>query len=241
MGNPVSLVDGQELDDKFSGLADSQGLFTVAGFGSLLSERSARSTFPDLSNFRVAKVLGWRRVFAQRADIFYLRNIARPHTGEVSSLSLEPFPSGSAVVSLFELAHSAEVVQAFINREHEFRFCAVKPVSLAGEGTGRDAVICSVWNDEEYRARRCGPEEWARRWGVHGIERVWDDPTILPCRVYLRHCVLAAQKLCPEAYESFLDETYLADRTTCVRQWLDQNPEIMDEEPPPELVGRYSG
>lgn len=31
---------------------------TIAGFGSLLSERSARSTFPDLTNFRVGRVAG---------------------------------------------------------------------------------------------------------------------------------------------------------------------------------------
>ena len=45
-----------ELDEEFTGLADEQGLMTIAGFGSLLSETSARSTFPHLLNFRVAKV-----------------------------------------------------------------------------------------------------------------------------------------------------------------------------------------
>ena len=40
---------------------------TVAGFGSLLSERSARSTFPELTNFRLATIAGWRRVFAHTA------------------------------------------------------------------------------------------------------------------------------------------------------------------------------
>jgi hypothetical protein len=34
--------------------------------------------------------------------------------------------------------------------------------------------------------------------------------------VYLRHCVLAAKSCCPEAYESFLDATFLADRQTTV-------------------------
>jgi hypothetical protein len=61
------------------------------------------------------------------------------------------------------------------------------------------------------------------------------------CRVYLRHCVLAAKGFCAEAYESFLDATYLSDRVTTVRQHLQNNPEILQELPPPELVGRYSG
>ena len=46
---------------------------TVAGFGSLLSERSARSTFPELSNFRLATIAGWRRVFAHTAGAALLR------------------------------------------------------------------------------------------------------------------------------------------------------------------------
>jgi hypothetical protein len=61
------------------------------------------------------------------------------------------------------------------------------------------------------------------------------------CRVYLRHCVLAAKGFCPEAYDSFLDATYLSDRVTTVRQHLEAHPEILQELPPPELIGRYSG
>ena len=69
---------------------------------------------------------------------------------------------------------------------------------------------------------------------------------MLPCRVYLRHCVLAAKKLSKlsgseAAYNSFLDDTYLADRVTTVRTYLAQHPDIMKELPPPELAGRYSG
>jgi hypothetical protein len=53
----VSLQHGQELDDAFSGLDPAgTGLMTVAGFGSLLSQRSARTTFPDLQNFRPGRV-----------------------------------------------------------------------------------------------------------------------------------------------------------------------------------------
>jgi hypothetical protein len=64
---------------------------------------------------------------------------------------------------------------------------------------------------------------------------------VLPCRVYLRHCVLASQKLGQLACDSFLDHTYLADRTTTVRQYLYRNPRIMTEKPPDSLVNRYSG
>jgi hypothetical protein len=101
-------------------------------------------------------------------------------------------------------------------------------------------VLCGANTDDHYRATRCPPDEWQRRWTVHGINSVWSND-VLPCRVYLRHCVLAAKGFCPEAHDSFLDNTYLADRVTTIRQYLQQHPEILDELPPPELVGRYSG
>ena len=46
-----------------------QGLMTVAGFGSLLSETSARSTFPQLRDFRQGRLRGWRRVFAHQVGV----------------------------------------------------------------------------------------------------------------------------------------------------------------------------
>ena len=64
---------------------------------------------------------------------------------------------------------------------------------------------------------------------------------MLPCRVYLRHCVLAAERLGPEAHASFLDGSFLADRRTTVRAHLAANKGILEEEPPPSVAGRYSG
>ena len=64
---------------------------------------------------------------------------------------------------------------------------------------------------------------------------------MLPCRTYLRHCVLAAEALSPEAHASFLDDTYLADRRTTIRQHLAANPDILHDLPPEELRERYCG
>lgn len=52
------------------------------------AERSARSTFPDLINFRVAKLNGFRRVFAHVAPIFFERGIAKPETKVLFSVFL---------------------------------------------------------------------------------------------------------------------------------------------------------
>lgn len=64
---------------------------------------------------------------------------------------------------------------------------------------------------------------------------------VLPCRVYLRHCVLAAGKLGEAALQSFLHHTYLADRKTTVQQHLEAHPSIMTDQPPESLKTRYNG
>jgi hypothetical protein len=46
---------------------------------------------------------------------------------------------------------------------------------------------------------------------VHAIGSVWSND-VLPCKFYLRHCVLAAKGFCREAHDSFMDNTYISDR-----------------------------
>jgi hypothetical protein len=53
-------------------------------------------------------------------------------------------------------------------------------------------------------------------------------------------CVVAAQKGPSLAYDSFLDETFLADQRTSLRQYLAENPNMMLSEPPEEFKERYS-
>jgi len=48
---------------------------TLVGFGSLLSETSSCTTFPTLTNFRLGRVRGFRRIFRHPAAIFYERGM----------------------------------------------------------------------------------------------------------------------------------------------------------------------
>ncbi|KAF3596158.1 hypothetical protein DY000_02026624 [Brassica cretica] len=95
----MELVD----ESDFEKLISSENRISITGFGSLLSERSARSTFPDLENFRVAKLQGFRRVFAHAAPIFFERGIANLQTKEISSLT--DFGKISAGYSLYSCYH----------------------------------------------------------------------------------------------------------------------------------------
>ncbi|GLJ29660.1 hypothetical protein SUGI_0584880 [Cryptomeria japonica] len=236
-------TDHQELKEAadFESIANPDGQISICGFGSLLSERSARSTFPDLQNFRVAFLRGFRRVFAHTAPIFFERGIARLETKEISSLSVEPCAEEWIIVTVFEI-HKSEV-PAFIDREHEFRFLVALPEDISGKRFSHPAVVCCRYSDEEYLQVRCkGRKElFFQRYGRYNINQIWRDD-ILPCRVYLRHCVLAAKNLGKMAHENFLDHTFLGDRKTSIRQYLaSQGLGIMEEEPPEMLKERYGG
>ncbi|GMJ05443.1 hypothetical protein HRI_004213500 [Hibiscus trionum] len=234
------LCQLDELSD-FEKLLSPSGHISICGFGSLLSEKSARSTFPNLLNFRVAKLKGFRRVFAHVAPIFFDRGIAKPETKEISSLSVEPCEGETLIVTVFEIQKSE--IPAFIERELEFRFLAVLPETLDGEPFANPAVLCGRYSDEEFFQIRCkgSKDIYFQHYGRCNIEKIWRDD-ILPCRVYLRHCVLAAKNLGDIAYNNFLDHTFLGDRTTTIRTYLSTTGSgIMEEEPPESLKSRYGG
>ena len=70
---------------------DKPEYITIVGFGSLLSERSSRMTFPDLQNFRLGRVPNYRRAFSHPASNFFQRGISNMKKLEMSSLSLLRF------------------------------------------------------------------------------------------------------------------------------------------------------
>ncbi|XP_014499135.1 uncharacterized protein LOC106760187 [Vigna radiata var. radiata] len=232
-----------ELNDEsdFESLLSPDGYISICGFGSLLSERSARSTFPDLANFRTAQLKSFRRVFAHVAPVFFERGIAKPETMEISSLSVEPCEGETLVITVFEIRKSE--IPDFIKREVEFRFLAVLPETLDGHAFDFPAVLCARYSDEEFFNIRCkgNKEIYFQQYGRWNIDKIWRDD-VLPCRVYLRHCVLAAKNLGETAYNNFLDHTYLADRKTSIREYLATTGSgIMEEQPPESLKHRYGG
>ena len=221
--------------------ADPPGFRTIVGFGSLLSEESARSTCPALQNFRLGRVDNYRRVFAHPAGIFFARGIASLATKEMASLSAELAEGCSFRVSLFEVEDSAAAMARFVQREEEFDLVMAPYVDDVGRhGT---ALMCARGTDEMF-VSRAGREVFERDYVAVGVDTIWrwgHDSGILPCRVYCRHCVLAAAKQGDDVRDAFLDTTFLADRSTTLREHLERNPSIMHEEPPPALKSRYSG
>jgi hypothetical protein len=230
---------------------NQEDLITILGFGSLLSERSSRSTFPDLGNFRLGRVQHYRRVFGHPASIFFQRGIANLETLEMSSLVAEYTgrPEDSFICSVFEVPNK-DMIQdgipsrTFLEREEEFDIISVPYLDLStGMENKQGGILCTKSSDEKYISR-WGKERFETNYLQYGIDTIWgwnERSGILPCAVYLRHCTLAAKSMGIDCYNSFLDDTFLVDRKTTIRAYLTSRPDIMTNYPPQELAIRYGG
>jgi hypothetical protein len=229
------------------GGSDDDEFVTIIGFGSLLSERSSRLTFPNLTNFRLGRVDNYRRVFGHPTSIFFRRGIANKETLEMSSLAAEPADGCSFLASIFqvpkaEIVDGSEPGRAYLEREEEFDLVRAPFTNVANtvESTG---ILCTRSTDEEF-VRKWGQDRFDEHYRKYGIESIWTwqpDSGLRPCAVYLRHCVLASMSLGKDCYDSFLDDTYLVDRRTTIREYLAKYPHILELDPPADLAERYSG
>ena len=230
---------------------------TILSYGALVSEQSARLTFPALTRFRHVRVKHMRRVFAHPHLFLLSQGLIDPSSNlELASLSAEHHQGASFVAVAFEVALDDDQRAAFIAREPEYLITTCPFWTLGSqaatnqahgddheddddepEGTG---VICAANRDDDLA------EDLSARHRGH-LPSVWhwpEDSGLLPADVYLRHCLLAMQKAGGAAEHSFLHDTLLADRRTTLSKYLERDGvrrRVMDSRPPQELMQRFSG
>ncbi len=234
-----SFIASKSLSDDELDIFFAQQSVTIIGFGSLLSKTSAQTTFPNLQNFREVSIQGYIRVFQHPAFIFFERAIAKKDKCAYSSLSAEQSSTHSFMAVAFEISGQSKT--DWLRREEEFQFDLVHYTGIFEEGYG---LMCTSSENDNNYILRWGRDKYDYMLAKHDLPSIWnkrDHRNILPCSVYLRHCVLAAKKCSDACYESFLNDTYLADQQTTIRQYLEMHPEVMETLPPESLLGRYSG
>lgn len=184
------------------------------------------------------------RVFRHPASIFFERGVADLVNMRMSSLCCEKAPGHSFLAVTF--AVDGETSEAYLKREEEFSF-DIAPFTALDASTAPTpsgvGLICVDSSDETYIAR-WGQAMYEEKYLSRGLKGIWcydENSGIEPCWVYLRHCYLSAQNLGPAVLDSFLDDTFLADRKTTIRQYLNSHPDVLTTMPPDNLIGRYSG
>uniref|UniRef100_A0A7S3PU73 Uncharacterized protein n=1 Tax=Chaetoceros debilis TaxID=122233 RepID=A0A7S3PU73_9STRA len=235
---------------------------TVLGYGALLSESSSRLTFPNLSNFRHVRIKGFRRVFAHPHVFLIGEELVHPdRTSHLASLSAErilgdkdedermkTIGSYSFVAAAFKVTLDDAQRMDFIRREPEYEIVSTPFFNLdtkldqdhpVGEG-----VICIASHDssldfDNFPMMSKVSDLCSSRGGIWHWPH---DSGLLPADIYLRHCLLAVKKAGGDAYDSFLKDTYLADRITTLATYLkDHGDDVLSSRPPPHLSNRFGG
>lgn len=237
------------------------GPTTILAYGALLSESSARLTFPQLANFRLVRIRGYRRVFGHPHLFLISQNVvdlADPSL-RLASLSAEkvvishytsPAEEDAAgfVVAAFDVELDEEQRHAFMERERAYQFAKVPYYDIDSDCValprGRGLICLAGSNDEELPEVLRSVRDRIRHQLGQGVWNWKCDSGLLPADVYLRHCLLAVEKAGPIAIQSFINETYLADRKTTVAEYLDMDnnrERVMAARPPDHLTKRFSG
>ena len=193
----------------------------VAGYGSLLSEASARETVPALTGFELCRIHGYQRIFDKVAMVFFERHGASEDRRDIAALSTFARPGAEMIGCRFHVPDDA--MPALFEREHRYRWAMAETTAL-DEGDTRSARITTAITDEDYRLNKCVTDaEYHRRVGRYYSGRIRRDD-VLPFPTYLAHVIRALKGVSDEVYEDFLDTTWLADGETRLRDYLAVNP-----------------
>eukprot|EP00980_Cylindrotheca_fusiformis_P011666 scaffold2751_cov131-Cylindrotheca_fusiformis.AAC.33 len=225
---------------------------TILGYGALLSEDSARLTFPHLSSFRLVRLHCMRRVFSHPHLFLLAQDLIDPSESScLASLSTEPCPNEPEVgfvAAAFDVELDEEQRRAFVEREGEYdmQTCPYYPLDKpkeANELAGHGLICVARCNDDSLPSLLDAGRSRLNALG----KTVWNwEPGsgLRPADMYLRHCLLAVKKAGPAAEQSFLNDTYLIDRSTTLSKYLrkDGNLErVMNAKPPERLKRRFNG
>lgn len=187
----------------------------VVGYGTLLSETSARSTSPSVANFRVVRVPGYVRVFSKVSPAWRRRTGGADDTA-IAVLAAREREGASFLGTTFDVEEDDFL--ALFEREHHYRW--VEVACEEEDGSTTTGRLCAEWTDADYRLNRCVTKsEYEWRVGRSYDGALWRDD-VLPCPPYLAACLDAARACGVAVHGDFLRTTFLADGRTSIGAWL---------------------
>jgi len=135
---------------------------------------------------------------------------------------------------------------AFVGREREYNirtwpYHALESDADPDAAPRGEGVICAALASDTAL-----PPAVAEMVARLGLPSLWHWPhesgRLEPADIYLRHCLLANQKAGGEAYRSFVEDTYLADRKTTIKEYLvTDGDRVLEARPPDDLAVRFGG
>ena len=161
----------------------------------------------------------------------------------------EPDQNSYILVSVFDVPRSD--LADFYRREDFFRVTEVRVseypagswATYAGPGaeSSTHALMCLKFaDDDELIATNFGSRElFNSRYSEHYQGAVYRRD-LMPCKPYLKHCLVAAERLGAAFRANFETSTFLGDGRRTIRDYLDERPG-WDEQTPLGTFDRYQG
>jgi len=87
-------------------------------------------------------------------------------------------------------------------------------------GEALSAIICYEGADHLIDTSLVGVPDISALYAQYGVSAFWHTQH-LPAEVYLKHCLAAARELGEDWVNNFLDTTYIHDRETSLRSYLE--------------------
>ncbi len=196
---------------------------TVAGYGSLLSEPSAKTSCPSLKNYRLGILPNWQRIFNKVHPFLLETESTLPCLKRSAAVTIRPATGINTQVALIDIPE--DELDHYFRREHDYDFTDVT-VKLT-DGSTISALTCISFKNEEDYIARCS-ERSTQIWAEIRQKHNYDGPVycddILPDTAYITRITnhLKNELENPELLADFLDNSWLADGKTTLREYVKQ-------------------
>lgn len=190
------------------------GFVTIAGYGSLMDEASARATTPSLFNWRLGVIQGYGRVFDLISIIRVQKGQARGDY--LTTCTARPMHGCSLHVCLYDIPFRE--LEQLTTRERRLNSEEVTAVQDS-DGLACSCVLFTRYSDERYRRERATTDEkWHEEVGqFYAGEKIYVEDR-LPVPAYLAECLSAYRRIADE--DNFLDNSFLGDARTSIRAYI---------------------
>ncbi len=213
-------------------------MIKIFGLGTLVLEESARSTYPHLQNFKISRTPDVVRVFGKVNLRAAFRGDVDWDTLEVASCFMEPCAGQDIIGVTFDIPE--DEWPAMRLREIDYRCREVPFTALDGSEEGTAITFFGFRNDAEFMANKSDEDQKYIHEQRRGYEGAIYRNDIFPAQSYLEKCLRAYCAAGEDAYENFLESSYLADRTTNLADYVESKGDTLafDQTCPVLIKGR---
>lgn len=193
-------------------------MISLFGYGSLISESSARSTCPNLTNFHHVYAKDVARIFAKVNPQSLKRGEGNLETLELAPVTLVEKKGAITYGCSFDIPDAEW--PAIKAREFDYAEGEVTIFDIKTHQSKLVKTFYGLHSDDEIPTETDMAKQYWHDVRKHYQGKIYRDD-VLPEPLYLNRCLNAFKQVGIEMHDNFLDQTYLADRTTTIREYLD--------------------